>query len=190
MRRLETLAAQWALFGGVILALIVAVTVTNATAFAADKIARLFDASVSGLPGYEDFVQLAIGSAAPMLLPYCQARGGHLAVDLFTANAGPRFNAAVDAITHALMAFTALFLAYWMVLGMLETRSDGALSRVLGWQVWPFYIPGILSLILWALVCLGQLVTGAPKRGGASQDDANQKNARQEDAGQKGSGHE
>ena len=56
------------------------------------------------------------------------------------------------------MAALALFLAYWMVHGMIETRSDGALSRVLGWTEWPFYIPGIVSLVLWATVAASQLL--------------------------------
>ena len=40
-----------------------------------------------------------------------------------------------------------------------ETLDDGALSPVLGWQVWPFYITGILSLLLWAVVALMQAMT-------------------------------
>ena len=42
------------------------------------------------------------------------------------------------------------FLFYWMGLGMIETRVDGAVSRVLGWPEWPFYLPGLISLALWA----------------------------------------
>ena len=52
---------------------------------------------------------------------------------------------------------TAMFLAYWMWFGMLESRADGQLSRVLGWPEWPFYAPGIFSLLLWALVAAAQL---------------------------------
>ena len=51
----------------------------------------------------------------------------------------------------------ALFLAWWMALGLLETRADGTLSRVLGWPEWPFYAPGVLSLLLWAAVAACQL---------------------------------
>jgi hypothetical protein len=28
---------------------------------------------------------------------------------------------------------------------------------VLGWPVWPFYLPGIASLVLWAAVALADL---------------------------------
>ena len=60
------------------------------------------------------------------------------------------------------MAVMALFLAYWMVLGLLETRADGALSRVLGWPEWPFYLPGIASLLLWAAIAAYQVFAGEP----------------------------
>ena len=53
-------------------------------------------------------------------------------------------------------------MAYWMVLGLLETRADGALSRVLGWPEWPFYLPGIASLLLWAAIAGSQVFAGEP----------------------------
>jgi TRAP-type C4-dicarboxylate transport system permease small subunit len=154
---LEKLAAWWAILGGVVLLAIVLVTAANVGAFGLDKIARLFGATVSGLPGYEDFVRLAISGAALMLFPFCQLKRGHLAVDLLV-NMTPRaVRRALDAASLVAMAALALFLAYWMVLGLLETRADGALSRVLGWPEWPFYLPGIASLLLWAAIAAYQV---------------------------------
>ena len=159
---LEKLAAWWAILGGVTLLAIVLVTVTNVGAFGLDKIARLFGGTVSGLPGYEDFVRLAISGAALMLFPYCQLKRGHVAVDLFV-NMTPRVvQRALDAVALVAMTALALFLAYWMVLGLLETRADGALSRVLGWPEWPFYLPGIASLLLWAAIAGSQVFAGEP----------------------------
>lgn len=149
---LERLAAGWALLGGILLLAIVLVTVTNAGAFTLDRLARLAGGTVSGLPGYEDFVRLAISAAVLMLFPYCQLRRGHVAVDFFADMMPCRMQKALDTFSLAAMAALALFLAYWMVLGMAETRADGALSRVLGWPEWPFYVPGILSLLLWAAI--------------------------------------
>ena len=42
---------------------------------------------------------------------------------------------------------------------MVERYEDRAISRVLGWPEWPFMIPGILSLLLWAIVAIAQLVS-------------------------------
>jgi TRAP-type C4-dicarboxylate transport system permease small subunit len=154
--RLEKIAAAWALAGGALLALIALVTVTNAGAFLIDRLARLAGGTVAGLPGYEDFVRLAVSCAALMLIPYCQARRGHIAVDLLFARMAPVVRRALDRIAALGMTVLALFLAYWMAIGMAETRADHALSRVLGWPEWPFYLPGIASLLLWAAIALTQ----------------------------------
>lgn len=153
---IERTASAWALLGGGVLLAIVIVTTVNVGAFGLDKVARVFGATVSGLPGYEDFVRLAIGCGALMCFPYCQLRRGHVAVDLFAKLVPDRAQNVLDRCWTLLIAALAGFLAWWMVLGMLETRADHALSPVLGWPVWPFYIPGILSLILWAAVSVLQ----------------------------------
>jgi len=151
-RMAEAVAAFWALAGGVILVAIMLITSVNVGAFGLDVLARLVGANVSGLPGYEDFVSLAISCAAMMFLPYCQLKRGHVVVDLF-ANLFPK---AVQRGLDKLWLFTVLcmciFLAYWMYVGMLETRSDGVLTPILGWTVWPTYIAGIASLILWGAI--------------------------------------
>lgn len=158
MRRgLNRIAAWWALLGGAILLAIVLVTVANAGAFMLDRVARMFGGTVSGLPGYEDFVRLAISAAALMLLPYCQVQRGHVAVDLFAKMMPPAVRRGLAVLSTLATAALAAFLAYWMALGLLETRADGALSRVIGWPEWPFYAPGVLSLLLWALVAASQI---------------------------------
>ena len=63
----------------------------------------------------------------------------------------------LDLASLGLMAALPLFLGYWMIFGMLETRADGRISPVLEWAQWPFYLPGLVSLALWALVALDQL---------------------------------
>lgn len=154
--RLEKIAAAWAMAAGAVLAAIALVTVINAGAFLADRLARLAGASVAGLPGYEDFVRLAVGCAALMLIPYCQVRRGHIAVDILVSRLPRGLGRALDRISGLGIAALALCLAYWMTLGMAETRADHALSRVLGWPEWPFYLPGIASLVLWAAIAAAQ----------------------------------
>ena len=158
---LRRLADIFAIAGGVILLVIVAVTTTNAAAFILDRIAGLFGADIAGLPGYEDFVQLAISGAALMFFPYCQAQRGHVAVELFMDRLPQVLQRGFDKLWLVLTAAIALFLAYWMVYGLLEARSDTLVTSVLGWPTWPFYIPGLASMILWALIALSQLWRGA-----------------------------
>ncbi|WP_295315531.1 TRAP transporter small permease [Roseobacter sp.] len=154
---LGRLADVFAVLGGVILLIIVAITTTNTTAFILDRIAGLFGADVSGLPGYEDFVQLAISGAALMFFPYCQAHKGHVAVELFMDRLPEGFQNGIDRLWLALTAAVALFLAYWMIFGLLEARSDTVVTSVLGWPTWPFYIPGLASMVLWALIAVSQI---------------------------------
>lgn len=152
------LADAFAALGGIILLIIVAVTTTNTSAFILDRIAGLFGTDVAGLPGYEDFVQLAISGAALMFFPYCQAKRGHVAVELFMDRLPQILQRAFDRLWLACTVAVALFLAYWMVFGLLEARADGAVTSVLGWAVWPFYLPGLASMILWALVAATQIM--------------------------------
>jgi len=159
MKALSSVARVWAMLGGVILLSIVAVTVLNVGAVALNRVVRLFGGEVGALPGYEDYVRLAVGAAIPMFLPWCQVERGHLAVDLFLSRAPAALTRGIDRFSLFLMAAMAIFLAYWMGAGMLETRDDGVLSAVLGWQVWPFYLTGILSLLLWSAVALAQAIS-------------------------------
>ena len=152
----QRLVTWWALAAGFVLLLVVLVTTVNVAAFSLDRVARLFGGGVSGLPGYEDFVDLAVGAAGLMLMPYCQLRRGHVAVDLFTSMAPRAVRKALDVASLIAVAALTLFLAYWMMAGLAETRADGALSPVLGWPVWPFYAPGVVSLLLWAAVAAHQ----------------------------------
>ncbi len=158
---LEKATTWWAMAGGVLLLLMVLVTVANVGAFALDRLARLWGASVPALPGYEDFVRLAISCAALMFLPYCQLKRGHVAVDLFVTRMPSVVRRILDATALMLLCALSLFLAYWMTLGMIETRGDGAVSRVLGWAEWPFYLPGIVSLLLWAAISALQVARHA-----------------------------
>lgn len=156
-RILARVAAIWALCGGVLLLAITLVTSWNAGAF---LLARL-GLPVQGLPGYEDFVRLTVSAAALMFFPWCQLRRGHVAVELFVSALPPWLRSGLDRLWLALMGLLALFLGYWMVLGGLETYLDGASSSILAWPEWPFYVPGIVSLVLWAMIALRQAAYGA-----------------------------
>ena len=155
------IAETWALLGGLLLLAIMAVTSLNAVGFGLDRIARVWGASVPGLPGYEDFVRLAISGAALMFLPVCQSRNGHVTVDLFARLLPDGLSRVLDRVWLLAIVLLALFLAYWMTFGLIETRQDNALSPILAWPVWPFYAPGVISLLLWAGVAAVQLIEGA-----------------------------
>lgn len=151
------LAEIWAIAGGLLLLAIVLVTTTNAGAFAADRAAGGWGGSVAGLPGYEDFVRLTVGCAALMFFPWTQAQRGHVSVDLFVGWLPASLRRALERVWLVVTVALALFLAGWMWLGMLRARSDALVTGVLGWPDWPFYLPGVASLVLWAAVAATQL---------------------------------
>ena len=162
IRLTNRLAELWALLGGALVFSIMIATTINVAGFGLDRAARTFGWSVPGLPGYEDFVTLAIASAALMFLPYCQVRRGHVKVDVFTNLLPASAPQLLDRLWLFATAALAGFLAYWMLVGLLETRADNVLSPVLGWTVWPFYVPGIVSLILWGTVAAAQSFESEP----------------------------
>lgn len=155
-RFLGKLAESFALVGGAAVILIVLVTTVNAGAFILDRMSAVLGRDIPGLPGYEDFVRLTISAAALMFLPYCQLKRGHVAVDLFMARVPRAIRRVIDRAWLLVTAAIALFLAWWMIQGLAENFSDGVVTGVLGWPEWPFYVPGIVSLLLWAAVALGQ----------------------------------
>lgn len=155
---LDRITVWWAIAGGMVVLAIVLVTTANVVLFGLDRIARLFGGVVPGLPGYEDFVSLTVSCAALMFFPLCQLRRGHVAVDVFTDNLPLDWRRRIDRLWSMTAGIAALFLAYWMGIGMDQVRSDQATAPVLGWALWPFYLPGVASLLLWALVAVCQAV--------------------------------
>lgn len=160
--KLSEIAAWWALAGGVILLVIVAVTSWNVGAFLIDRLG----ADVRGLPGYEDAVRLLISCAGLMFFPYCQDRRGHVAVDFFVKALPSAVRGALDRLWLGCTALAAVFLAYWMLIGLVETQSDQTSSGILGWREWPFYIPGIVSLVLWAAIAAAQCAEASRREPG------------------------
>lgn len=156
----ERVSVGWALTGGVLVLVIMAVTSINIGAFTLDRVAGVIGANVKGLPGYEDFVRLLLSCAALMFFPYTQQHRGHVTVDLFMTMLPRVVGRELERLWLVAIGCLALFLAYWMILGMAETRADNASSPILGWPEWPFYIPGIISLFLWAFVAFVQAWEG------------------------------
>jgi TRAP-type C4-dicarboxylate transport system permease small subunit len=115
-------------------------------------LARLFGLRIQGVYGLEEIVKLLTSVAALSFFPLCHLRGGHIAVDILV-NTLPRAVQQVnDLLVQVLAVFGALFLAWWIVAGTLEVWEDRTVSGILAWPQWPFYIPGVISMLLWAMV--------------------------------------
>ena len=157
-KKLLAFIHSWTMLAGILLLAIVIVTSINASAFGLDKIARLYGSNVPALPGYEDFVRLSISCVALMFFPYCRLHYGHVKIDLLEKYFPRKMNLFLNLLWSVMMFATVAFLVYWMNLGLWESMDDNAISRVLGWSEWYFYIPGLISLILWGAISLLQLI--------------------------------
>lgn len=149
---------QWVNLAGILLFAVVLVTVLNIGAFGLDRIARHFGTTVEGLPGYEDFVRLSMSCIALMFFPLTQLERGHVSVDFFVGKLSTKTQVFIDKIWLSVTFCVVVFLGIYMYKGMLESYEDEAVSSVLGWIEWPFYIPGIISLFMWAVVLVYQVV--------------------------------
>ncbi len=157
-KTLKKISLLWVYLAGIMIVLIVVMTVFNITSFSLDKIARMFDSNVGGLPGYEDLVRLLMSCIALMFFPWAGLEKTHIAIEFFTENFSKKNLIIIDKFWLIVTQILVIFLAIMMFLGMIESYEDGALSRILGWAEWPFYICGILSLILWSFVLFYQIV--------------------------------
>ena len=156
-RKIERLIRYWALFGGALLLVIVAVTVANAVGFSLNAMMRLFDGNFPGLSGYEDAVTLLVGVAALAMFPFCQLHSGHAVVDVFMQNAPKAINRFIDVISCLLICGVAIWFSYMSLQGAIQIQKDNIETAVLGWAVWIFAATAVLSCALWALAAAIQI---------------------------------
>ncbi|MGF1650242.1 MAG: TRAP transporter small permease [Hyphomicrobiaceae bacterium] len=164
-RAIEAACDTAALIAGLLLLVVVVLTVANVTGFALDRVTQSAGVRVRGLPGYEDAVAMLVGSAATLMLPLCQLKRGHVAVDTVVALAPLAVRRAILQLCDVLFACVAGLLALALVYGALDAATFGTLTPVLGWQVWPFFVPAIIGCALWsftaAAMAAGLISTGA-----------------------------
>lgn len=158
MSRMITRAAEaWSLLGGLCILAVAGLMSLNALllgltrglgALGLEALAP----GVSGIYGTEEIVGLLASVAALAFFPYCHLRQGHIAVGILVDLAPERLRRANAVLAHLLACGAALFLGWWLILGMAEVFDDHTVTSLLGLPHWPFYLPGVVSMALWALV--------------------------------------
>ena len=136
-------------------------TVVNVLGFVANNIGRFWGYGFSGVPGYEDAVTVLIGVGGLAMLPYCQLKHGHTAVELFIEAAPFRLKVISYWLSKSLAVLTAMGLAIMLTYGTIQTWSDGIETPVLGWPVWIFMPSAVVSCFLWA--CAAMIESDARK---------------------------
>lgn len=153
-RALSAAARAFALLGGVCMgavALMVAWSIVGRALWARP------------VPGDVELTQFGIGLAISLGLPWCQLRGGHIAVDFFTQRAPPALNRRLDAAGGLLMAGMAGLLAWRTSIGALAAAGSFETTMILSLPMWWTYAvlaPGLGLAAAIALVQAAQRLAG------------------------------
>ena len=135
----RTAIRLWALLGGVIIAAIAVMT----TASAASNL-------ILGrpLPGDYELTKHFIAIAIFTFLPYCQATGANVTVDIFTEGMGPRAKAAMAVFSSLFAIAFSLLLLRQMSLGFEDYVRYLETTAALGLPLWTAFPPILVSLVL------------------------------------------
>jgi TRAP-type C4-dicarboxylate transport system permease small subunit len=112
------------------------------------------------LVGDFELTGLATGAAIALFMPYCQATGGHIIVDFFTARLGASAQSRLDRLGALGVALVFALLAWRTVLGGLNSYQTHSETQILGFPEWWAYAAMVPAFALTALIALGQMLFG------------------------------
>ncbi|MDZ4096006.1 MAG: TRAP transporter small permease [Paracoccaceae bacterium] len=130
------------------------------------------------ITGDFELVEAGIAFAVFAFLPWCQMRGGHASVDLFTAALPGWANRCLIAFWEVVFALVTILIAWRISAGMLGKISNGETTYLLQVPVWWAYAASSFAAGIAAVVAVyaaSQRVVGALGRwdrlpGGAPPD--------------------
>ncbi len=144
---LNTLARALAYLGGTVVA---AIGIMSAVS--------IIGRSALGRPILGDFELVEIGTAiaGTLFLPYCQATGGHIAVDVFTLRASRRTVERLDRFGCLLMAIMFIAVGWRAIYGSIGLRHNGETSMLLGFPLWIGYAGIVPGTLVAGIIALAQ----------------------------------
>ncbi|MHA3976681.1 TRAP transporter small permease [Halovulum sp. GXIMD14794] len=132
------LVTLWALLGGVLLLLVVAVNVVSVLGAIVWK----------PFPGDFELTEIGVAVAVFAFLPYCQLTDSNVTADIFTARAPAPVVAALKALASLIAFAFAAILVWRMWLGMLDQKNYDYTTAILQVPIWWGFVPILLSLAL------------------------------------------
>lgn len=142
---LERAAQTLAIAGGLVMLALTATTVISITGRAL---------GVGPIPGDYELVEAGTAFAIFTFLPWCHLKRGHVTVDLFMSQFGPRVNAGIDIVANLLMSLAAALIAWRLWLGMLDKQAYHETSFVLQFPLWWAYAASMIGAVLFVIICL------------------------------------
>ena len=101
--------------------------------------------------GDTEIVELCMGVAVALFLPWAEMRGAHVMVDVFTARMAPRPLAWLDALMRAAVALVATVLAVKIADGAYAQWDRERASMFLELPYWWGYAGAAVGLALWTV---------------------------------------
>lgn len=147
-----------ALLAGAALTFVTLMTVTSIAG------RNLIAAGLAPVPGDVEMVEMATAFAVTACLSWCQWKRGHVTVDIFLARLGPRFNAAVDTLTNALMTAAAALVAWRAAVGLQGKLGTGFAQEttfILGIPLWYGYAALLAGACLFTLTSAWTVIRSA-----------------------------
>ncbi|MEP3431283.1 MAG: TRAP transporter small permease [Roseibium sp.] len=135
------LITYWALLGGGVLLLVVAVNM-------ASIIGSVFG---KPFPGDFELTEMGVAVAVFAFLPYCQLIGANVSADIFTANASKRSIAFLTLLGSLVALGFAGLLIWRMYLGLLDQKEYDYTTTILQIPHWMAFVPILISLALLAV---------------------------------------
>jgi len=154
-----------ALIGGLVLIALMLMTVISVIGRGINSY------GIGPVPG--DFELVEYGSAFVIfwVLPWCQMRHGHVAVDVVAQFFPKILSTLINAISHALMLIMTVFIARQLTIGCLDKISDGETSFILQMPVWWGMAAALPGAWLWMITTLITLIMAVmPSLKGAGHD--------------------
>lgn len=133
-----------ALVGGIVLALMAAMTAVSVTG------RSFFRAPV---PGDFELIEIGLSVAVFAFLPYCQIVRANVIVDFFMERAPVRAKAFFDAIGSLMFVLIAALLLWRHTLGSVDMYRGGEVTMILGVPRWWSFPVAVACLVLLVAVC-------------------------------------
>jgi TRAP-type C4-dicarboxylate transport system permease small subunit len=146
------IAQALAILGGAVLTAVVVVSVVSIIGRAGVGTDLPLVGRMRPIPGDYEIVELGVGFAVFSFLAWCQYKRGHVTVDIFVSQLGPRGLAWLATFTNLIMTGIAGLLAYQHYLGMLDRQRFGETTTILQLPLWWGYAGGLLGASLFAIV--------------------------------------
>lgn len=110
------------------------------------------------VPGDFELVEVGMGVAVFLFLPWTYLRGGHATVDLLYTHLSPGVRRAIGVLCDALMLALWLVLTWRLAEGMLEKRAYHETSFILQMPLWWGYAAGLAGAVIGCLAYATQLL--------------------------------